>query len=131
MATQDKYDRQLRMWGPEGQSKLNQASILCLGISPVGTELLKNLVLPGVGQIKIVSDRLAEERDLGNNFFVDPRQLGMAYGQAVLENLLELNPDVQGSHVDMRPAKYLEEQKEDIAKHSLVVCDSQDFVSFM
>ena len=128
MATQDKYDRQLRMWGSEGQSKLNKASILCLGISAVGTELLKNLVLPGIGEIKIVSDRLAEERDLGNNFFIDPQEVGQLYGAAVLANLLELNPDVKGSHVGLSPSNYLEAHKQDIAQHSLVVCDSLDFV---
>lgn len=38
-------------------------------------ELIKNLVLPGVGQIFLVDDKLVSERDLGNNFFVEQRSL--------------------------------------------------------
>jgi hypothetical protein len=76
MATQDKYDRQLRMWGPEGQRKLNRSHILCLGLTAAGTEALKNLVLPGVGHVHIVADAKVTQRDLARNFFIDVEQLG-------------------------------------------------------
>lgn len=76
MATDDKYDRQIRIWGADGQRRLNTSSVLCLGISAAGTETLKNLVLPGIGFIRIVSDQLVQERDFHRNFFVDPESLG-------------------------------------------------------
>ncbi len=43
----DKYDRQLRLWGERGQRLLESAKVVLLGASAVGTETLKNLVLPG------------------------------------------------------------------------------------
>lgn len=55
MATDDKYDRQLRLWGREGQRRLGSARLLVLGSSATATETLKNLVLPGVGSFTIVS----------------------------------------------------------------------------
>ena len=76
MATNDKYDRQLRMWGNDGQKRLNSSSVLCLGLSPAGTEALKNLVLPGIGSIHIVSNRKVSQRDLAQNFFVDVEAIG-------------------------------------------------------
>ena len=44
-----KYDRQLRLWAASGQQALEDAHILLLnsGSGTVGTETLKNLVLPG------------------------------------------------------------------------------------
>lgn len=44
-----KYDRQLRLWGARGQRALMESHILLVNAGPTGTELLKNLVLPGVG----------------------------------------------------------------------------------
>ena len=46
-ATQNKFDRQLRLWGSHGQKALYADRILLLNAGPVGSESLKNLVLPG------------------------------------------------------------------------------------
>jgi len=47
-----------------------------LGTSSAGTETLKNLVLPGFGNITIVDDKRVEARDLGHDFFVTAEQVG-------------------------------------------------------
>jgi NEDD8-activating enzyme E1 regulatory subunit len=39
MATDNKYDRQLRLWGSEGQKKLAYSKILLVNPSPAGTNL--------------------------------------------------------------------------------------------
>lgn len=49
-AKDQKYDRQLRLWGANGQGALEDAHV-CLvntGCGTVGIEALKNLVLPGM-----------------------------------------------------------------------------------
>jgi len=51
MATDNKYDRQLRLWGSSGQKSLMEASILLVNASATGTETLKNLVLPGSSHV--------------------------------------------------------------------------------
>lgn len=56
MATTDKYDRQLRLWGAGGQRALGNTLVVLIGTSACGTETLKNLVLPGVGSILVVND---------------------------------------------------------------------------
>lgn len=128
MATQDKYDRQLRMWGSDGQSKLNKSKIICLGITPSGTECLKNLVLPGVGFIKIVSDRKIEQRDLGTNFFLSPEAVGKNMVENLLENLLELNSDVQGQGVVSSPQEYFKNHQDELKDFSLIICDGLSLV---
>ena len=76
MATDDKYDRQLRLWGPHGQRLLASSHICLLGATGAGTETLKNLVLPAVGHFTIVDNAIVSERDCGNNFFVTMDSIG-------------------------------------------------------
>jgi molybdopterin/thiamine biosynthesis adenylyltransferase len=68
----NKYDRQIRLWGTSGQRRLSNAKVLLLGCSGAGIEALKNLVLPGVGQIDIWDDRLVAVEDLSSSFFYGP-----------------------------------------------------------
>ncbi len=56
MATSDKYDRQLRLWGGAGQRALGNTTVVLIGSAACGTETLKNLVLPGVATFVIVDD---------------------------------------------------------------------------
>jgi amyloid beta precursor protein binding protein 1 len=76
MATDDKYDRQLRLWGPSGQRALMHSHILLIKADATGTETLKNLVLPGVGHFTVLDDKMVTEEDLGVNFFVEELSIG-------------------------------------------------------
>lgn len=61
-------DFNCRIWGEQGQTALEKASICLLNCGPTGSEALKNLVLGGVGSITIIDGSKVEEGDLGNNF---------------------------------------------------------------
>lgn len=99
MTDQDRYDRQLRLWGTHGQRKLSQASICCFGSSALACEILKNLVLPGIGSFLIIDNARVTNRDLGQNFFLPPNTvLGDLRAKPVSELLLRLNPTVSGSY---------------------------------
>ena len=70
MATDDKYDRQIRLWGGHGQKIMSNSNVLLLGASSSGTETLKNLILPAIGRFTIVDGGVVTLRNCGNNFFV-------------------------------------------------------------
>lgn len=72
MATTDKYDRQLRLWGAAGQRALGSTLVVLVGSSACGTETLKNLVLPGVGSILVVDDDEAEGANNGDGVSTAP-----------------------------------------------------------
>jgi amyloid beta precursor protein binding protein 1 len=101
MATTDKYDRQLRLWGAEGQKALGDTCVILIRATAVGTETAKNLVLPGVGEILVVDDVHKVTTEYASNFFLvnDPTK---SRAEMAMEYLLELNTDVQGSwkHVE-------------------------------
>jgi amyloid beta precursor protein binding protein 1 len=109
MATTDKYDRQLRLWGAKGQRALGETTVILFRATAAGTETLKNLVLPGVGKILVVDDH-AVASDYASNFFVTS-SITQSRAQVAFELLQELNPDVQGKwkHVDSLSTLNLED----------------------
>lgn len=93
MATDDKYDRQLRLWGAEGQKRLAESHVLLIKANPIGTEALKNLILPGIGKFTVADDSLVTPADHGNNFFVTVESIGKPKAEVTAGLLGELNPD--------------------------------------
>mmetsp|Transcript_5477 Transcript_5477/g.6027 ORF Transcript_5477/g.6027 Transcript_5477/m.6027 type:complete len:594 (-) Transcript_5477:157-1938(-) len=121
MATTNKYDRQLRLWGQNGQKSLSESCIILIGCSAAGTESLKNLVLPGIGSFHVIDDQIVESRTNNasgssnhnrfSNFFVFPDHDSMtdngenppltSRAEIASKHLSELNPDVKGSFTDV------------------------------
>jgi amyloid beta precursor protein binding protein 1 len=61
-----RYDRQLRIWGEQGQSRLESARVCLLHCGPTGTEALKSLVLGGIASFTLVDGGKVTPADLGN-----------------------------------------------------------------
>eukprot|EP01130_Rhizamoeba_saxonica_P017376 TRINITY_DN8408_c0_g1_i1.p1 TRINITY_DN8408_c0_g1~~TRINITY_DN8408_c0_g1_i1.p1 ORF type:complete len:550 (+),score=132.24 TRINITY_DN8408_c0_g1_i1:42-1652(+) len=89
------YDRQLRLWGTDGQRLLGESHICLLNGGGLGTETMKNLVLPGIGKFTIVDAKDVCANDLGNNFFVELSSLGKNRAEVTAELLHELNDFVE------------------------------------
>ena len=89
-----KYDRQLRLWGNHGQTKLESSRVCLINASTVGTETLKSIVLPGVGYFTIIDDNCVSEEDTANNFFLPLDSIGENRAKIASSYLCELNPDV-------------------------------------
>ena len=118
--SKDKYDRQTRLWG-EGQILICSAKILCLNSDCCTCEILKNLILSGVGEVTIVDDSKISSEDLKNNFFVDAEDVGKLRGEIVLKNLLELNPDVKGNFINKNAKDYLNDENNDFKSFTLLI----------
>lgn len=89
-----RYDRQLRLWGDHGQKELESANVCLINATATGTEVLKNLVLPGIGSFTIVDEQVVTSRDLGSNFFVAVDKLNTSRAACAAEYLSELNDTV-------------------------------------
>eukprot|EP00934_Nitzschia_sp_Nitz4_P007493 Nitzschia sp. Nitz4//scaffold59_size112058//92722//95440//NITZ4_004125-RA/size112058-snap-gene-0.53-mRNA-1//1//CDS//3329555171//7483//frame0 len=97
MATTDKYDRQLRLWGAQGQRALGETHVFLIGASAAGTETLKNLVLPGIGSFSVMDDAITTKQDASSNFFLPSSTVGKPRAEVAADFLSELNPDVVGT----------------------------------
>ncbi|EED91129.1 predicted protein [Thalassiosira pseudonana CCMP1335] len=100
MATTDKYDRQLRLWGASGQRALGSTLVVLVGSSACGTETLKNLVLPGVGSFLVLDDDDDDDgaASTSNGDGVVTVQLAEQEAAMACTLLSELNPDAIGFH---------------------------------
>ncbi|KAF1761726.1 hypothetical protein GCK72_009982 [Caenorhabditis remanei] len=120
-----RYDRQVRLWGEEGQASIGTTSACVLGSDSLATETLKSLVLAGVHSFFIVDDARVEHADLGQNFFLQSDDIGRSRAEATLEKLTELNPSVSGRASCQSPTALAQKDVEKLATFSVVVSANQ------
>lgn len=116
-----KYDRQIRLWGEHGQTLLENAHICLVNATALGTEILKGVVLPGIGGFTIVDSGLVTEEDIGCNFFLDSGSLGQSRARSTMQLLQELNPDVNGEYVDEAVDQLIDGQPEFFKNFDVIV----------
>lgn len=91
-----RYERSIRLFGAEGQRKLRQTSVAVVGIGGLGSAMVQQLALLGVGSIELID---SEELDETNrNRFVGarsddpvPGSLKVNLGHRLAQ---EINPEV-------------------------------------
>ena len=54
-----------RLWGDHGQTLLENSHVCLVNATALGTEIMKGLVLPGVGSFTIIDHNLVSEEDIG------------------------------------------------------------------
>lgn len=116
-----RYDRQIRVWGAEGQARLEAARVALLGCSATGAETLKNLVLGGIGAFTIVDGAVVTPRDTGNNFLLTSDVLGQPRAAAVTAHLQEMNDAVASSYVQDELSALLESRPDFLAGFDLII----------
>eukprot|EP00035_Acanthoeca_spectabilis_P023069 m.447491 g.447491 ORF g.447491 m.447491 type:complete len:537 (-) comp19522_c0_seq1:49-1659(-) len=120
-----RYDRQLRLWGDHGQDALSSASILCVGATAVGTEILKNLVLPGIGAFTLLDPANVSLTDCGSNFFVSEDRIGEPRAKVATEYLLEMNEYVKGEWIQQDCLSLIQGNPEFLNPFTVVIAVNQ------
>lgn len=110
-----RYDRQLRLWAQSGQAALENAHLCLVGATPLGCELVKNLVLPGLGTLTIIDGQRVGEHDVETNFFIENDCVGASRAQACGQGLHELNEDLHWVAVDKPVGDLLDRSDPDSA----------------
>jgi len=92
----DKYDRQKRIKGWD-QDKISNASVMIIGAGATGNELVKNLVLTGIGKIYLVDYDFIEPSNLNRCvFFNEKTAEKKEYKVDIVKDASRiLNPDVE------------------------------------
>jgi hypothetical protein len=70
------YDRQIRLWGAQAQQRLSESRVLLIGISSLGAEVAKNIVLAGIKSLCIFDPTLVSSKDSSNIFLFRPTDHG-------------------------------------------------------
>ena len=92
-----RYSRHLIMpeVGMEGQLKLKQAKVLCVGAGGLGSPLALYLAAAGVGKLGIVEFDTVDFTNLQRQVIHGTSDVGRTKLQSARETLLEINPNVE------------------------------------
>jgi amyloid beta precursor protein binding protein 1 len=94
---QEDLSDSFRLWAASGQAALESSKALVISASATSTSILKNLVLPGIGQFTIIDDKTVTPEDAGNNFFLNGHHsIGKSRAEEAVACLRELNDGVEG-----------------------------------
>ncbi|KAL5962631.1 SUMO-activating enzyme subunit 1 [Taenia solium] len=85
------YDRQIRLWGLEAQSRLKRAKLLLIGLSPVAGEIIKNIVLSGIDTLTICDDNVVSQDDIERCFLYEGCHMGQMRNSSVVKRARALN----------------------------------------
>ena len=89
------YSRQIGAYGLETMLKLAKTRVLLLGLSGVGLEIAKNLILAGPKSVVIFDNKITQEKDLEWNYYLNKENIGKNSAETVLGHLQELNSYVK------------------------------------
>ncbi|XGW01063.1 hypothetical protein V3C99_013764 [Haemonchus contortus] len=89
------YDRQIRLWGLEAQQKLHAASAFICGLSGVGAEIAKNLMLCGLRSLTLTDKEVVKRDDIDSSFLLGDSSVGLNRAKASFEKIQALNPMVK------------------------------------
>lgn len=117
------YSRQLLVLGPKAHMKMMQSKVLIVGMTGLGQEIAKNIVLAGV-RTDIYDNSLVSMKDLNTGFYFQSKDVGKRKDACVLESLKELNTYVSVGICNFPDYKNIDE---DIAmKYSIIVLVDAD-----
>ena len=70
------YDRQIRLWGAQAQQRLSESRVLLIGMSSLGAEVAKNIVLAGIKSLSIFDPTPVTATNTSNIFLFRPTDHG-------------------------------------------------------
>jgi ubiquitin-like 1-activating enzyme E1 A len=110
------YDRSIRLWGVEAQSRIRNTSVLLVGLGGLNGEVCKNVALAGVKCIGLLDGAPLSAADIGALFLASPEHVGALSRAAACEAFVrDLNPyvnvvversDAAAAHDDAFWARY-------------------------
>ena len=111
--------------GDEGQEKLLNSKVLCVGAGGLGSPVLMYLAAAGVGTIGIIDDDDVDLSNLQRQVIHATSKVGTPKVSSAEETLLRINPTIQINSHHMR---LLPENADNIfSKYDLIVDGSDNF----
>ncbi|RMG44938.1 MAG: hypothetical protein D6719_00950 [Candidatus Dadabacteria bacterium] len=111
-----RYTRQtiLPQIGKEGQKRLLNSRVLCVGAGGLGCPAGQYLVAVGVGELHLIDDDLVSESNLQRQILFSADDIGKSKAETAAKKLKSLNPEVKvkGMHARLRAREAVELFKE-------------------
>jgi adenylyltransferase/sulfurtransferase len=96
MAELERYSRQLVLpeFGPEGQKRLKESSVVVVGAGGLGLPASIYLVAAGVGRLRLIDDDIVEMSNLHRQTLYTKADIGRPKVEVAAERLERVNPHV-------------------------------------
>jgi molybdopterin/thiamine biosynthesis adenylyltransferase len=118
-----RYERQIRLFGAEGQKSLKKATALVVGAGGLGSSVSTYLAVAGLGRIVVVDGDFVEESNLNRQILHQTRDIGRSKAVSAAETILGLNPEVEVEAI----ALFADEKNlADLVSRADVVMDALD-----
>lgn len=91
----DLYSRQLYALGKDSLYTMKNSRVLVIGTTTPFVEIMKNLILMGVGEITIADNRIITIDDLETNYYLNSNDLGKDFVNIVGFRMQKLNPIIK------------------------------------
>jgi molybdopterin/thiamine biosynthesis adenylyltransferase/rhodanese-related sulfurtransferase len=106
MNNKDKfYSRQTKLTGPEGQVRLNNASVLVIGAGGLGCPVLQYIAAMGVGTIGIIDNDNVDITNLHRQILYSPKDVGESKAEVAALKISEQNPYIKVSFYNEKLTK--------------------------
>ncbi|CDZ77639.1 putative adenylyltransferase/sulfurtransferase MoeZ [Legionella massiliensis] len=89
-----RYQRHLPVIGTQGQLRLKQAKILCVGAGGLGCPALQYLAAAGIGTLGIIDSDKVDLSNLQRQILFQTSDIGRLKTEVAKERLLALNPEI-------------------------------------
>ena len=121
----DRYSRHLILpeVGEEGQKRLLDSKVLCIGAGGLGSPALLYLAAAGVGTIGIVDSDVVEASNLQRQVIHNTETIGVPKAESARQMIEKLNPDVR---VDVHEYRIDASNAEELLSQYDVVVDGCD-----
>jgi len=90
-----RYERQIRIFGGDGQEKLKNAKVFIAGAGGLGSSISIYLTVAGIGRIRIVDHDTVELSNLNRQILHWNKDIGKRKAASAEEKLKKINPDVR------------------------------------
>ena len=98
----ERYQRQMLLFGEEGQERLKKAHIFIAGAGGLGSPVSIYLAVAGVGTITIVDMDVVDQTNLNRQILHFDRDVGKKKTASAEEKLQALNPDITVNAIDVK-----------------------------
>lgn len=98
---QERYSRNVRLFGEEGQKKIENCSVAVFGVGGVGSYAAEALARAGVGKMLFVDGDCVEESNINRQLVADYETLGRPKADVMTERARKVNPDCDAQAMHM------------------------------
>ena len=121
----ERYQKHLTLKeiGTEGQLKLKNSSVLCVGAGGLGSSVLIYLAAAGIGKIGIVDNDYIEKSNLQRQIVHETNKIGNLKIDSAKERIKRLNPNIEVFTFNKRICS---ENALEIMREFDIICDCSD-----